>query len=135
MALYLDESTLSKYPEEEYLTDGDIVINSTGTGTLGRVGIFQSADNDLNLSIVPDSHITVIRPCSYIDTYYLYAFLKSQQGFLEQKGNGSTNQKELPPSVLKKLYIPLPPQQEQERISAAISKTYLIITKLEASLN
>ena len=41
-ALYLDESTLSKYPKEEFLQKGDVIINSTGTGTLGRVGYFNT---------------------------------------------------------------------------------------------
>ena len=40
LALYLDENTLGKYSDDEYMQDGDIVINSTGTGTLGRVPIF-----------------------------------------------------------------------------------------------
>ena len=36
LALYLDETTLNKYPDDEYMQDGDTVINSTGIGTLGR---------------------------------------------------------------------------------------------------
>ena len=39
LALFLDERTLGKYPDDEYMQDGDVVINSTGTGTLGRVGL------------------------------------------------------------------------------------------------
>ena len=31
LAQYLDESTLGKYPTDEYMQDGDIVINSTGS--------------------------------------------------------------------------------------------------------
>ena len=40
LAQYLDENTLNRYPADEYMQDGDVVINSTGTGTLGRVGIY-----------------------------------------------------------------------------------------------
>lgn len=61
LAFYLDESTLNKYPEDEYMRDGDIVINSTGTGTLGRVGFYRATDNHNSIPIVPDSHVTVIR--------------------------------------------------------------------------
>ena len=55
LALYLDEDTLSRYPADEYMQDGDVVVNSTGTGTLGRVGIYCATDNHLGLPIVPDS--------------------------------------------------------------------------------
>ena len=56
LAQYLDESTLGKYPTDEYMQNGDIVINSTGTGTLGRVGLYRSTDNIKSIDIVPDSH-------------------------------------------------------------------------------
>ena len=36
------------------MQDGDIVINSTGTGTLGRVGFYRATDNYNSLFIVPD---------------------------------------------------------------------------------
>ncbi|MFR4538209.1 MAG: hypothetical protein ACLT5F_09345 [Anaerotignaceae bacterium] len=39
LALYLDESAKYKYLDDEYMQNMDTVINSTGTGTLGRVGI------------------------------------------------------------------------------------------------
>ena len=61
LALCLDESKLNKYPESEFMQNMDIVINSTGNGTLGRVGIYRSSDNPNNIPIVPDSHVTVIR--------------------------------------------------------------------------
>lgn len=71
LALYLDESTLSKYSDDEYMQDGDIVVNSTGTGTLGRIGFYRNYDNNVMLPIVPDSHVTVIRACSSIQKFYL----------------------------------------------------------------
>lgn len=43
------------------MKDGDIVINSTGNGTLGRVGLYQASDNIKSIDIVPDSHVTVVR--------------------------------------------------------------------------
>ena len=38
------------------------------------------------------------------------------QPYLESKGVGSTNQKELKPDVIKGLVIPIPPIEEQQRI-------------------
>ena len=109
LAQYLDETTSKRYPADEYMQDGDVVINSTGTGTLGRVGIYRDFNNTTGLSIVPDSHITVIRGFSCVYSHYLYLFMKAYQSELEKKGEGSTNQKELKPLTLKKMLIAIPP--------------------------
>ena len=135
LALYLDENTLSKYPADEYMQDGDVVINSTGTGTLGRVGLYQIADNRSCLPIVPDSHVTVIRSFKNIQSFYLYTFLKANQSKLEKKGEGSTNQKELKPVTLKELLVPMPPLTEQKQISATIMRIFSIINTIEKSLS
>ena len=134
LALYLDEATLSRYPADEYMRDGDVVINSTGTGTLGRVGFYQKADNRLGLPIVPDSHVTVVRGSGNIQAFYLYAFIKANQSELEKKGEGSTNQKELKPITLKEMLVPMPPASEQKRIKTAIVKAFLLISTIEQSL-
>lgn len=134
LALYLDECTLGKYPDDEYMQDGDIVINSTGTGTLGRVGTYRTTDNCANLPIVPDSHITVIRAYCSFHTFYLYAFMKANQAELEKKGEGSTNQKELKPITLKKMLIPTPPFSEQKRIALAITAAFSTMSAIEKSL-
>ena len=135
LALYLDENTLSKYPADEYMQDGDVVINSTSTGTLGRVGLYQIADNRSCLPIVPDSHVTVIRSFKNIQSFYLYAFLKANQSNLEKKGEGSTNQKELKPITLKELLVPMPPITEQKQISATIVRIFSIINTIEKGLS
>ena len=135
LALYLDESTFGRYPANEYMQDGDIVVNSTGTGTLGRVGFYRTSDNHIGLPIVPDSHVTIIRGFSCIQAFYVYTFMKANQGILEKKGEGSTNQKELKPLTLKEMLIPIPPYSEQERIVATINIAFSTISKIEKSLN
>lgn len=134
LALYLDEGTLDKYPDDEFMQDGDVVINSTGTGTLGRVGFYRAADNRANLPIVPDSHVTVVRAYRSIHAFYLYAFVKANQAELEKKGEGSTNQKELKPLTLKEMLIPIPPFSEQKRIALAIAAAFSTMSTIEKSL-
>ena len=134
-ALFLDEATLNKYSADEYMQDGDVVVNSTGTGTLGRVGFYRMADNCLGLPIVPDSHVTVVRGFSSIQAFYLYAFMKASQSKLEKKGEGSTNQKELKSLTLKEMLVPVPPRTEQERIAAAITAAFSNISTIEKSLS
>ena len=102
------------------MRDSDIVINSTGTGTLGRVGIYQNTDNPEGIPIVPDSHVTVVRVSDNLDPTYVFYYLKSMQSALEKMGEGSTNQKELKPISLQQLRIPIPPNQEQKRIVSVV---------------
>ena len=135
LALYLDESTLGRYPTNEYMQDGDIVVNSTGTGTLGRIGFYRTLDNHSGLPIVPDSHVTVIRGFSCIHASYLYAFMKANQSMLEKEGEGSTNQKELKPLTLKEMLVPVPPFSEQKRIETAVSAVFSLITSIERALS
>ena len=135
LALYLDESTLGRYPNEEYMHDSDVVVNSTGTGTLGRIGFYRTTDNIPGLPIVPDSHVTVIRGFRSIQAFYLYIFMKANQSVLEKKGEGSTNQKELKPMTLKEMLVPMPPASEQQRIEDAIITTFSFVEMIEKSLN
>ena len=135
LAQYLDKTTIKRYPTDEHMQDGDIVINSTGTGTLGRVGIYRNTDNTTGLLIVPDSHVTVIRSFRCISSHYLYAFMKAHQTELEKKGEGSTNQKELKPLTLKEMLIAVPPLSEQKRIEKSINVAFSHLAIIEKCLN
>ena len=69
----------------------DILINSTGVGTLGRV-----CQNETDIKMTADSHITIVRPDkNKINPLFLGYVLKSQQKFIENLGEGSTGQTEL----------------------------------------
>ncbi len=122
LCLFLDENQLSKYPEEEFMINEDIVINSTGNGTLGRVGIYKDSDNPEGKLLVPDSHVTVIRCNALMDVGYVFYCLKYYQPYMEKLGSGSTNQTELGAGIIKDLFFPLPPLVEQKRIVAKIEE-------------
>lgn len=72
LAKFLDMRIFDKYPVEEYMADGDIIINSTGNGTLGRIGIFRDSDRINDCVIVPDSHVTIIRTGNQMIKNYLF---------------------------------------------------------------
>ena len=116
LAKYLDAKSFEKYPCEEYLVNEDIIINSTGNGTLGRIGYFHDSDRINDYVIVPDSHVTVVRIVNALLRDYLYYTLKYYQPYLEELGEGSTNQTELKPAIIAELLIPIPPMGEQIRI-------------------
>lgn len=131
LAQHLDERTLKKYPEEEFMADNDIILNSTGNGTLGRVGIYHISDNPNGYPIVPDSHVTVIRANHLVSTDYVFYSLKYYQPYMEKIGSGSTNQTELSATVVKALLFPLPPLAEQNRIVAKIEELLPYIDRYE----
>ncbi len=133
-ALYIDESTLKKYPEDEKMQFNDIVINSTGTGTLGRVGIFNCPIPDDVNAVYPDSHVTTVRILPEIDKLYCYYFIKNKQSYLETIGEGSTNQKELKPDTISNLCFPLPPYPEQQRIVEKIEELFILLDSISEQL-
>ena len=57
-ARFIDDDSLDKYQPERFLECNDLVWNSTGTGTVGRINV--ARDLELKL-VVADSHVTVIR--------------------------------------------------------------------------
>ena len=135
LALYLDEAIIGKYPEEEFMIDGDIVLNSTGRGTLGRVGQYRIADNPQNMPLVPDSHVTIIRPMQNISSEFVYYVLKHYQPHIETLGEGSTNQTELSAKKVAELIIPLPPLEEQHKIVSRLDSILPLIAELESAEN
>ena len=130
LALYLDEKSIDRYSEEDNLIKGDVVINSTGGGTMGRVGYYETKVPEGIKGVYPDSHVTVIRSVGNINQRYLYYILKHNQPVLEDCGTGSTNQTELKPAVLANFVIPLPPLEEQKQIVTEIEKLILLCGKL-----
>ena len=94
---FSDISFISKYTEEQYLQKGDIIINSTGGGTVGRTGIVEDYIFEKHQKFVADSHVTVVRGSILLNPYYLYYYLISPyiQTGIEERCSGSTNQIEL----------------------------------------
>lgn len=131
LALFLDETKLKKYESDDFLCDKDIVINSTGGGTMGRVGFYTNADNADGKPITPDSHVTTVRVFDDVFPEYIYYVMKTYQPYLEKQGSGSTNQTELNSTVIRSLYIPLPPLAEQKRIVAKIEELLPYIDRYE----
>ena len=127
LAKHLDLKVFTKYPDEEYMQDNDIVVNSTGNGTLGRIGAFRGSDRIDDCIIVPDSHVTTIRVNAALISDYIYYALTYYQPYLEKNCSGSTNQTELKPAVIANLFIPVPPYAEQGRIVKKLSEVLPLV--------
>ena len=117
-AKFIEPQSISSYKEEYILQDEDLMWNSTGLGTLGRMAIYYKKLNPYKLAVA-DSHVTVIRSYKqHIVSEYLYYYFASNtvQSVIEDKSDGSTKQKELSTKTVKSYLVPLPPMEEQKRI-------------------
>ena len=129
-ALYIDDLSFLSYNPQQISNINDIIINSTGTGTVGRVNILKENLFQNHNSIVYDSHITTIRLIQKeIHPEYVYIYLKSPIIFdyVEDRCEGSTNQIELYPKVIMNYAIPIPPLKEQYKIVKKVNNLFLEI--------
>ena len=123
-ARFLDPNTIDKWDSIYKLRNGDVLVNSTGTGTVGRTRLFNESCLGEYPFVVPDSHVSVIRTTQHIKSTYVLLLLTSNWGqqYIEDNLAGSTNQKELYIGVLEDMLIPLPPKEEQRRITDEVKK-------------
>ena len=121
---FIEEETVNTYQIERIIENKDLLWNSTGLGTLGRICIYQSDTNKYGWAVA-DSHVTVIRVFKkFINAEYcLYYFSNpTVQNIIESLAGGSTKQKELNLSTIKNYLIPIPSFNEQLRIVEKIKR-------------
>lgn len=80
-----------KVPVDKMLRAGDVLINSTGTGTAGRVA--QMVEVTVPTTI--DGHMILMRPSEELDPIYYGYAVKSFQSKIEGLAEGSTGQTEI----------------------------------------
>ena len=119
-----------KQRTEKWIQQWDTLINSTGVGSLGRVGVvYFDMDN-----IAIDSHITVARPKSALVRHYVGRNLLSRQLEIENMAVGSTGQTELPKDRVKSMPIVLPDDNALTRFNAVIEPVaYQLYRNIEES--
>lgn len=130
-ARFIEPNSLSSYKDDYFLQDKDLMWNSTGLGTLGRMAIYYTALNPYELAVA-DSHVTIIRPLKqYIVPEFLYYYFASNtvQSVIEEKSDGSTKQKELATKTIQAYLAPLPPLAEQYRIVQQIKSVTSIMSR------
>ena len=109
----LHDGKKRKVPAEKMLRPMDILVNSTGTGTLGRVAQVQG-----NISgTTVDSHVTIVRPSEEVDPLFLGYAVKWRKPYIEALAEGSTGQTELSRIRLgDEITIPVPSFAKQKQI-------------------
>lgn len=134
--LFAEKTSVDKYLPEQYLQLGDVIINSTGGGTVGRAGLIKEYVFENYKQFVADSHITVVRGNNLLKKEVLYYYLISPyiQVNLEDRCTGSTNQLELATSTVKEYIFPLPPLAEQTEIVRVIESQLAKVDQLEKQI-
>ena len=132
-AKFLDPNTLKSWNDIYKILEGDVLLNSTGTGTVGRTRLFKNEYLGNYSFTIPDSHITIVRTSDSIMSDYVFYVLSSFtiQKYFEDNLAGSTNQKELYINIVHDLCFPLPPLAEQHRIVAKIEELLPLVEEYD----
>ena len=117
-ARFTNDNLKNLYSKERFLQNNDILWNSTGTGTVGRLCILEKNNFDSKKQMVVDSHVTIVRIYTFLCSKFIFNYLRSPiiQNSMDKLTNGSTNQKELSLTSVKNIFVPLPPLEEQKEI-------------------
>lgn len=131
VAKLIERASIEFYEDIRFLREGDLLWNSTGTGTIGRIIKVGEPPERL----VCDSHVTVVR-CLDVNPEYVRSWLRSDHvyGVIEGKAAGATNQVELTATLATHQVVPLPPLAEQQRIVAKVDELMTLCDELAARL-
>ena len=110
---------------EKWLMQGDLLINSTGEGTLGRTAQVWFVPNNLTV----DSHVTIVRPRSVALRNYIGLWGLTHEAEIESLHTGSTGQTELPRERVKAMELPLPDESTLSRFNELITPMTQAIVK------
>lgn len=119
--------------DERLLKENDLLINSTGVGTAGRVNIFNLKGN-----YFVDSHVTILRldTSKLLPLYVLYQ-LYYNIGFknIEKMATGQSGQIELAIKTIANIKIQIPSLEEQQKIVFQIEELEKQIAEAQAIID
>jgi type I restriction enzyme, S subunit len=119
--------------ENRFIQLGDVLVNSTGTGTLGRVAQVREAPEE---PTTVDSHVTIVRPKQgmFYQDFFGYMLILIEEA-IKEAGEGCGGQTELARSVLAEKFLVSYPTsiEQQQRIVAILDKAFEGIAKAHAN--
>ncbi|WP_296886909.1 hypothetical protein [Thiobacillus sp.] len=104
------------------IKQGDVLMNGTGVGTIGRAAPFLH-----DAEALPDNHVTILRPqAGAIDSVYLSVYLNSLAGQYQVSKwlRGSSGQIELYPNDIAQFLVWIAPTEVQQAIRKAIDDAF-----------
>lgn len=127
----VDPTWLNSIEKEDLTHEGDILINSTGEGTIGRSAV---VDNE-HAGLLYDSHVLLLRLNKerIIPQYFEYVFNSSyvQEQIAKVKSARTTKQTELGVENLKRILLPVPPLNVQKKIVERLTAMYKEVNELQ----
>lgn len=115
---------------EKWLKKYDLLINSTGVGSLGRTAQVWFDPSKL----VVDSHVTIVRAADPRHALYMGFWVFEHERYIESLHTGSTGQTELPRDHVKAIRLVLPSDVELEKFNAVAQPVVeLIVANQEES--
>jgi type I restriction enzyme S subunit len=107
-----------RIPSVKMIKEFDVLVNSTGDGTLGRVGIAKA----ICFPMTVDSHITILRTNSQNNPIYVWENICGRSEEIANLAEGSTGQTELSRSMFSELPILIPSKDIQDEFAKIIIK-------------
>lgn len=107
--------------ETVLIQPGDVVMNGTGVGTIGRAAPYLH-----NFGAVPDNHVTILKPKPGMDAVYLSVFINSLAGQMQvaQRLRGSSGQIELYPNDIARFMVWDAPEEVQASIRQLVIQSF-----------
>ena len=127
------DSKAKKVVEDRFIQLGDVLVNSTGTGTLGRVAQVRVEPEE---ATTVDSHVTIVRPkpgLFHLDFFgYMLVVIEDA---IKEAGEGCGGQTELARSVLADRFSVGYPHSlaEQQRIVGLLDEAFEDIATAKAN--
>lgn len=109
------DTSAKNVAEERYIKLGDVLVNSTGTGTLGRVAQIREHPQE---PTTVDSHVTIVRPKKamfHLDFFgYMLVIIEDA---IKNAGEGCGGQTELSRSTLaEKFFVSFPDSIDEQKL-------------------
>lgn len=117
-----DNDHAQSIPDAQQIRYGDVVINGTGVGTIGRAATFLH-----KTPAIPDNHVTILRlKDASIDPVFLSVYLNSITGQIQVNKwlHGSSGQIELYPADIAQFQIWIAPSKVQRTIRDKIEGAF-----------
>lgn len=116
--------------EQKMLKCGDVLINSTGTGSLGRTA--QVWFDPIDMTV--DSHVTIVRASSPELSSYLAQWAFANESFIESLHTGSTGQTELPRERVSSIRVLVPSSGALNQFNSFVSPMVGKVNMLQRSI-
>jgi len=130
---YIEKEYFQENFKENSLQDGDILLSSTGDGTLGKCCVYRNKDDKKKSKpAIADGHVTIIRVDKeeaypeFVCDYLRIGFGSDQ---IDMLYTGSTGLIEIQPKDVNRIILsPLPSIVEQKKLSKKLRDTETTVT-------